>query len=191
MQGLRRQFYNIELDEAARDVWYLASPTDHRGDEIDPRCFTQGAFYEGPPPVNVSIRYDGARAAFNLASFAMPVVSSLLADEVERLATSDIQRFPITVDSTITGFEILNVARTIKCVDEKRSYIMRWTEADERPDKVGQYRMVGNLTIDPSMPAGANIFRVKGWEVALLVSDDMKGALERVGTKGIAFRRAS
>jgi hypothetical protein len=79
------------------------------------------------------------------------------------------------------------VATTIKCVDEKESDIMWWTEADERPDKIGQYRMITKLKIVPDLVQESQMFRVEGWEIALVISETVKVALEKRGVAGIRF----
>jgi prolyl-tRNA synthetase len=43
------------------------------------------------------------------------------------------------------------------------------------------------LRIDPTKVEGAHIFRPWGWRVALLVSEDVKEALEREGLTGTRF----
>lgn len=43
------------------------------------------------------------------------------------------------------------------------------------------------MRIDTAKVEGARIFRTWGWTVALLVSEDLKDALERAGTTGVKF----
>jgi hypothetical protein len=52
---------------------------------------------------------------------------------------------------------------------------------------VGKYYAVDNLHIDKSKVGDARVFRPEGWEVTLIVSGDIKEALERVGTTGAKF----
>jgi hypothetical protein len=37
-----RKFYRLIADPAATSRWYLKSPIDPSGNEVDPRLFTQG-----------------------------------------------------------------------------------------------------------------------------------------------------
>lgn len=66
---------------------------------------------------------------------------------------------------------------------------MRYTQADARlyPERMGQYKAVAGLRIDKSMPGGAKIFRLWGWPVAIVVSDEVRQALARIGTAGVRF----
>ena len=48
--------------------------------------------------------------------------------------------------------------------------------------------MVTRLRIDVSrVPRDADIFRVEGWLVALIVSERLKAAMEAVGCRGAKF----
>jgi hypothetical protein len=64
---------------------------------------------------------------------------------------------------------------------------MYYTEADDRPDKLGQFRMITKLRIDPDKVDRVNAFRVNGWKVALVVSDQLRRELLANETTGILF----
>jgi hypothetical protein len=59
---------------------------------------------------------------------------------------------------------------------------------DERPERTGKYRAVAGMRIDPSKPGHAKVFRPWGWTIALIVSEEIKEALERIGTTGTKFK---
>ncbi len=83
---------------------------------------------------------------------------------------------------------MLNAVRVIRCLDEKRSEFIKWTEHDHRADLAGKYRQVTKLVLIPgAIPPDAHIFRVDGWEVALIVSEVVKVAMESVGCFGAKF----
>jgi hypothetical protein len=52
---------------------------------------------------------------------------------------------------------------------------------------VGQYYAVDDLHIDKAKVGKARVFRPEGWEVALIVAEDIKEALERMGATGARF----
>lgn len=52
---------------------------------------------------------------------------------------------------------------------------------------VGQYRDVRDLHIDKEKAGNIKVFRPEGWEVALIVSEEIKDALERMGATGAKF----
>ena len=171
--------------------WHLGEPRTGNGDEIDAREFRYGQPYKGPLPTHVPISYDGDRVTFLLAAFDMPIVSDEVADVIQEIAPHDVQRFPITVGEYIYGYEILNVIHVVDCVDEERSGIMKWGPEDGRPDKVGQYRSVNPLVIDPQKVDGHSLFRVKGSLVKLIVSDEVVNALEGLPDLGVVFKQVT
>jgi hypothetical protein len=77
--------------------------------------------------------------------------------------------------------------RLIRCIDEKASRILLWTVEDGVPKKVGQYRDVRDLRIDKTKVGNAQVFRPEGWEVVLIISGEIKDALERLGATGTRF----
>jgi hypothetical protein len=92
------------------------------------------------------------------------------------------------VDSRPEPYFLVNVARLVKCIDDETSEeVLYWTPEDDRPDKLGQYRAVYGMRIDPSKVGDARVFRTWGYPRALLVSEDVKEALKRTGATGLLF----
>ncbi|MCY1083309.1 imm11 family protein [Archangium lansingense] len=52
----------------------------------------------------------------------------------------------------------------------------------------GLYRAVYGMRIDPSKVGDAKVFRTWRWTVALIVSEEFKEALERIGATGTKFK---
>ncbi len=178
-------------DKAYADRWFLGEPVTDEGIEVDAREFCYGRPYSGPRPAVVPIRQSGRSVAFHLAAFNMPVVSSEIADVLEHSAPADIQRFPVTIGSGIRGFEILNVVGTERCVDEVRSKARKWGPDDGRPDKVGQYRQITRLIIDPRRTMGRHLLRIWGSLVELIVSEKVMESLSSVPDLGIVFEKVT
>ena len=84
---------------------------------------------------------------------------------------------------------ILNVLRVVECIDDARcTEVEYWLPQDGKPEKTGTYRGVIGLKIDPGRVGGSQIFRPLGWQIALIVSEEIKEALEGLGTTGMAFK---
>jgi len=110
-----------------------------------------------------------------------------LAHVIEQIANGDIQRLPLDIPGH-EGFEVLNSIRLIKCLDETRSEFTKWTDKDHRADLAGQYRMVTKLKIDTSqLPPSCHFFRIEGWPIGLIVSEDVKAAMEHCDCLGAKF----
>lgn len=182
-------YYRLLADPAAISRWYLSSPIDPTGREIDPRTFTQGAPVGSQPPLSLPLRQAGDKVGFNFCDFDMVVTPSAINAELEGLVGPAIQRIPVSVENSIGGFDILNVCELVQCIDEARSLVTKWTAADGRPEKVGQFRMIAKLKIDPAAASGHHIFRAAGWPIALIVSENVKSLLEVKRVSGLKYER--
>lgn len=182
-------FFRVLADPNRPRRWFLGEPRTKEGGIIDARKFTQGTRYDGPAPVTVPVGQQGEVVCFNLAAFDMPIVSESVARIIWSHAAPNVQSFPVTIDRH--GFEIINVTANIDCIDEAASQIVKWKPEDGRPDKVGCYRMITNLRINPLACADYSILRIKGWEIALIVSGDIKEAVENVPDLGVMFSSVS
>jgi len=93
--------------------------------------------------------------------------------------------------STMSYF-ILNSLRVVRCIDDAAcEEVKYWSPEDGQPELVGEYRVVSGMRIAPSRVGGAHIFRPWGWPVALVVSEEIKSALERAGASGTKFEEVS
>ena len=180
-------FYRVLADPKMGGRWFLDEPLAHGNRPIDARKFTQGVVYEGPTPVSVSVAQPGDVVNFNLAAFDAPITSERVASVIQQYAMGNVQRFPVAIGGCKDRFEILNVTSRVKCLDENRSGIMKWTPQDGLPEKIGEYRMVTSLWVDPMSCQNAHIFRVQGWEIALIISSDVKESIGRVDNLGVVF----
>ncbi len=170
--------------------WFLSDPLTNVGKQLDARNFAYGRSYVGPRPVVIPVRYGGVKLAFSFGAGDMPVVTPEVAEVIRRFAPDDIELFPIRIADP-QGEErfIMNVTRVEACVDEIISRPRFWMPEDGRPDKVGKYRTFdGELSLDSSKANGAHIFRIKGWSVALIVSDAVKEALSDFPQLGVIFQ---
>jgi hypothetical protein len=167
--------------------WFLKSPVDSSGREVDPRLFTQGVRVASPAPLRLPLRRNGEEVSFNFCDFDMVVTPSALNAELQTLVGSAIQRIPVTIETKAGKYEILNVCELVDCVDESRSTFTKWTDAAGRPEKVGQFRMFSNFKIKPLIAHGHHIFRIAGWPIALIASEQVKSLFETKSTSGVAY----
>jgi len=98
------------------------------------------------------------------------------------------QPIPVDLPGQSEQFSILVAKRLVRCIDDKASdEVEYWLPEDGRPEKVGTYRKVSGMRIDPARVGEAKVFRTWGWSIALIVSEDIKDALERLGATGTRF----
>lgn len=179
-------YYELFDDMSLRGRWHLKGPVTASGREVDPRIFTEGKPVEVREPLHLPLRREGTRLDFTLADFGMPVLHSAFAKALAEVAPHEIQRFAASVEGTSEAFEIINVVTRVDCLDPERSSVSYWTEADGIPDLVGRLQTVVGLKVDPQRASGHHIFRLQGWEVALIVSEDVKDALQ--DARGAVFQ---
>lgn len=171
--------------------WFLGEPLTNDEYEVDPREFTAARSFRGPLPATVPICNPGTELAFSFGAFDMPVVTNEVAEIIRNLAGDDVETFPVRIPGAKQSYSILNVVRSLRCLDEVRSEFTLWTEADERPEEVGEYRHVSTIRIDPQRTQDRHVFRIQGYELALIVTEVVKVALANVRDLGLYFKTAS
>jgi hypothetical protein len=163
----------------------LGSPHNASGEEVDPRLFTEGRPIDLQANLHITKRQRGRSLDFTLADFDMPVVSAPLANLLLDVARDCIQLLPAQVEDEQDEFFILNVTRTVPCISDAHSGVMRWNQGDGRPEKVGQYRMVVNPVLTAASYSEETMFRAAGWQIMLLASDNLARVLLNSGLSGL------
>jgi hypothetical protein len=182
------KFYRIEHAFNLKDRWYLRSPLTQSGVEVDPRLFTEGKEYRGEQNLEIPIRQGSHALDFTLGSFDMPVVVPSLAQLLQACCGNTIQIVSASVPELGKSVRIINALKILDAIDEQRSEITWWTEEDGRPAKVGTYAGIGNLVIKGQKIEGALIFRLKDWELPLIVNEELKDMLEKAQATGVVFQ---
>lgn len=183
--------------DLAEDVqpgsWSLGDPENERGEEVeDPWSFRAGRPVQSQGTLKVRVDEPGKALDFSTAGVGVtPVVHVRVAEIFKELAPHDVQFIPVQVESHPEQFLILVATKLIRCIDDGASKVQRWGLEDGLPEKVGQYYAVDDMRIDPSKVGDARVFRTEGWDIALIVSLDIKEALERAKVTGVKFTPVS
>lgn len=175
------------------DGWVFQGPFDEKGARlVDPWRYTDGRRLDvtdmtGTPTFQIA-QPAGSPLDFNISALGTPVVPERVVRIFEHLGIQDVQFLPAKVTSHSEPWFILNVTRVVRCIDDARcSEVMYWKPEDGQPKKVGTYRAVYDMRIDPTKAEGAHIFRPWGWLIAIIVSQDIKEALEQEHVTGTKF----
>lgn len=185
------RYFDLLDDTRIPGRWQLASPLDDRRNEIDPWQFKQGKVLELGCMPRFPLDIVGNPLDFSLAAFSIPVVHARVVELFERMHVDAVQFIPARIEGLPEPWYILNALQIIRCIDDARSEeVQYWRPEDNRPDKVGQYRAVHGLRIDPAKVGDARVFRTWGWRVVLIVSEDLKVAMEAAGLTGARFIEA-
>ncbi|RKG52074.1 hypothetical protein D7X30_35250 [Corallococcus sp. AB011P] len=181
----------FELSEDVQEgVWVLEVPWNElRQEEEDPWMFTKGSRVHVEGHLTVPIGDPGRPHDFCRITFGLtPVIHVKLANVLLEHAADDVQLIPVTIPKHPDQYALLVATKLIRCIDEQASEGVRfWEPQHGQPWKIGEYRSVDIMRIDKSKVGDAKLFRPWGWKVALIVSEDLKTALERTGATGMFF----
>jgi hypothetical protein len=184
---MSKGYYRLLDDVYIPGRWHLNEPVDHRGQKFEIGLFRRGEPIHVERPLRIPLYVPGKALDFSLADAAIPVVHARLAAVFAELAPGDVQLIPVEVDGETEPYVLLNITRVVKCIDDETSDEVRYVTSEHGlPDQFGEYRSVIGMRIDPSKVGEAQVFRTWGW-VAIVVSEAIKEALERLGATGTEF----
>jgi hypothetical protein len=185
------RYFELDQELYIPGRWYLGSPVDGQGQDAGSWLFLEGKPVSVQEPLKVGLSRPGTPLDFSLADAgSVPVVHPKVAAVLKSLAPGDIQTWPIQVEGQPEPFVLINATRTVDCIDDKASeHVERWIPDDEndQPERAGEYRNVVGMRIDKARVVDAKVFRPWGWMIPLVVSEDIKEALERTGASGMRF----
>ncbi|AEI64992.1 imm11 family protein [Corallococcus macrosporus] len=185
---MARRFFELHDDVQLPGRWHLDTPADNRGRELRaPDRFRQGTSVQVKGRLRIPIEEPGRPLDFTEAGLRIPVVHLKVAELFAELAPGDVQLLPVDIQGQPDQYLILVATRLIRCIDESASRIRLWTHEDGVPEKVGHYASVRDMRIDATKVGSAKVFRPEGWTGALIVSEDIKNALEHAKATGVKF----
>ncbi|HLL00454.1 MAG TPA: DUF1629 domain-containing protein [Myxococcaceae bacterium] len=182
-----QRFFELADDVNVPNRWHLAMPRDRQGLKVYDGQFRIGAPVHIEERLSIPVEIAGKPLDFTEAGIRIPVVHVRVASIFAELASEDVQLLPVDVEGQPDQYLILVATRLIRCIDEQASRIELWTHEDGLPHKVGQYFSVRDLRIDKSKVGSAQVFRCEGWTGPLIVSGEIKNALNRMGATGTRF----
>lgn len=179
------KYFELCDDVTISNRWHLGAAI--LADGTEPRLVA-GIRLGSPETVRIQVTHPGRRLEFSLTSSAVPIVTPRLANAIRAVVDErDLQCVPVCVDGEI-AMVALNAVHVIRCLDERRSEFVKWTMQDHRSDLAGQYRQITKLVLEGSaIPERAKLFRIDGSLVELIVSEDVKDAMEATGCFGAKF----
>jgi hypothetical protein len=182
-----KRFFELADDVNVPHRWHLAMPRNTQGVKVDDYEFWSGAPVHIQGRLRIPVEIAGKALDYTEAGINIPVVHVRVASLFAELAPDDVQLLPVDVEGQPDQYNILVATRLIHCIDEQASRIELWTHEDGVPHKVGQYFSVRDMRIDKSKVGSAQVFRCEGWSGSLIVSEEIKNALERMGATGPRF----
>ncbi|SEL04688.1 hypothetical protein SAMN05444354_103393 [Stigmatella aurantiaca] len=184
---MAQRFFKLADDVYVPHRWHLASPIDSQGHKLQDWDFKRGAPVQVEGRLRLPIKIAGSPLDFSEAGVRVPVVHVKVASLLAEHAPGDVQLIPADIEGQPDQYLVLVATRLIPCIDEEASQVRFWTPEHGVPDKVGQYIAVDRMRIDKAKVGNAKVFRPKGWEVVLIVAEELKNALERMRATGTRF----
>ncbi|MDY7231323.1 imm11 family protein [Hyalangium rubrum] len=181
------RFFRLADDVHVPHRWHLDTPIDPQGRKLRDWDFKRGAPVQVTGRLKIPIEVEGRPLDFSEAGIRTPVVHVKVAAMLAERAPSDVQLIPADIEGQPDQYLVLVATRLIRCIDEEASEVSFWKPEHGVPEKVGQYMGVDRLRIDKAKVGNAKVFRPDGWEVVLIVSEELKDALERMGATGTRF----
>jgi hypothetical protein len=193
MKYFRWSHYAGGNEEDSREVWSL-DIRDKHFDEWDVMSGT-----------NIKHWYPNLTAYYEESNFTdypfitglIPVYSPRLRSLIENMKVNDIQYLPLRIKrkdekEEISGYSIANYLRIIECLNRERSVYQLWTKDnllfwEKRPDMLGTFESITKTVLDLKKIGDARIFRLWGWEVMVVLREDIKQAIEKAGITGCEF----
>lgn len=173
------RYFRVTFNPEINDGWFLGSPRDPGSGPPDLQIaanrerFTSCSRYSGAiRKFTLPVEVPGRPLPFSFGAFDIPVVTSRLGSLIADYAVGDVQLVPAMISNEPEMY-ILNVLTCINCIDETLTSGTKWTTSDNRPDKIGRYRMIKELRIDASMINNSHVFRIDTWRIALIVSESL------------------
>ncbi|ABF90466.1 hypothetical protein MXAN_0484 [Myxococcus xanthus DK 1622] len=184
-----KRYFRLKEDMQAEN-WDLGDPLDEKGQEVDdPYLFAAGQPVRVAGRLTIPVDAPGRRLDFGTAGIgAAPIVHVRVATLFAELAPDDVQLIPVDIQGHPDQYLILVATKRIRCIDDEACEEVRyWKPEHGQPERIGDYKSVMGLRIDASKVGAAKVFRTEGWDIALIVSEDIKKALERAKATGAKF----
>lgn len=181
------KYFRLTDDVEFSNRWYLAAVKG-----VDNWALFGGQIPDGiPNPLEIETRRAGQPMDFTLTGgYMLPVVSTKL-----RAAIGSPPGITFLEASLGKGAKgdlhyIMVIEPRVECVDESRSEFEVFTPDDPvRPDLAGEYSGFFKLVIDKMKAAasGQGIFRLARFDVAIIVSAQIKSSIEAAKCTGARF----
>jgi len=181
-------YYRLTFEPEIEKAWYLSKIMYSDNEYIPDFYFISAHRFNLESGRNVKViqSVEGYPVDFRLTAFGVPVVSKSFADVVQSFDGNAVQRIPVEIDYFQTDYEILNILDAQECIDDKQTYVQRYT-AETNSDKVGEIHFLGDIKIVPEAVKGHHIFRLDEWKIIIIVSNALKQALESNHFIGMRF----
>lgn len=139
----------------------------------------------------VTTRRKGTPLDLTMADFQLLIVN----EKVKNLISEEnVQFIPVKLEAdtnSAINYYLMVVNKEIECLDESKSVFIKWLKDDPiRPDKAGKYKSFDKMVLNPlDIPEEVDIFRLKKYNVVLVISEKLKLLFEYNNVTGIQYEK--
>jgi hypothetical protein len=181
-------FYRMAFDSRRKHQSFI-SPIRAGNDNVNESDLIR---HEGQLSIAGNLRGEiahiGTLNDINFGSHDILICNERATAVLKGIASEDIQTIPIEISGERSPLYLIHILSVLDCVDKKLSEYTLWTSTSSRPELAGQFEMMIKMVIDPTKTHGRRILRAKGWEIAAIVDETVKEALEAAQLTGPTFR---
>ncbi|MBK9413263.1 MAG: hypothetical protein IPN61_07510 [Bacteroidetes bacterium] len=135
----------------------------------------------------INIREKGIPLNFTMADFELLIVDE---KTLQLFKKDEVMSIPVRIEGKENNLQyyILVIKDALDCVDEEKSVFDKWQIGSSiRPDKEGQFKFISKLVINRASVIGKELFRVKGFNVIIVINEELKNKFETNKITGISF----
>jgi hypothetical protein len=172
--------------QAARLLGDLLTPD---GAEVMRWDCSFGKHVDWTGPLAAKVVKDGRPLDLSSNTWRTWIVSSKAKQVIEDVAPDSVQYLPLNINNDCGLYFVANIVRRVACLDEKLTHVERRPLEDKkRPDLAGKISMLLDLHILPERANGEHLFRLEERPVHVVLSRQLKEALEQAAVSGIKFQ---
>lgn len=171
------RYYRIggSLDESFK---WISVPLAPDGSEIDVWQFSQCQRLNALVPITFSVKAKGQQPDFAVTTYSIPLASEKCLRLIQELAGPSIEVIPVDLQDGGKMF-VVNILSCVDCLDRQQSRIEYFPSGFPDQRKAHKPRMIVDLRIDKKLVQGEHIFRIKDWELPIIVSEDLVQQFDR------------
>jgi hypothetical protein len=189
-----KSYYRLVQDTGVKNRWLLGDILNVNNWEL----LKPSNLFMEPCRYQIIMDSDGVETDYTASLvYGVPIISekfrSLITDlpDMSRPYKGVVTE-PVIVLEKETGnqYFVMITETAYDCVDEVLSEFTKYQIDDPiRPDKAGCYSGFYKMCLDPKKIGPANIFRIKGFQQAIIVSEEIKRRYEVAGLTGAIFKK--
>jgi hypothetical protein len=191
-----KAYYRVVQDTGVKNRWLLGEIQHVNNWEF----LRPSIIFMEPCRYQIAMESDGIETDYTVSLvYGVPIISnqfrSLIVDLPDMsVPCKGVVAEPVIVlgKESVSEYFVMITDTVYDCVDENLSEFNKYQINDPvRPDKAGSYSGFYKMHLDSCRIGPANIFRLKGFEQAIIVSEEIKTRYEVAGLSGAIFIKVS